>query len=324
MKFTIAGIGELLWDIYGDDKYPGGVPANVAIHTCNLGHNGIIASRIGRDTPGDELIDLLNSRGITTRYIQRDSTLQTGKVYIKCNPHTKPEYLYSKAAAFDHLSFNTSLMTLSEKADAVIFGTLGQRNKIAGETIRHFITAQKKAVIVYEAYFKGFRKNHSNQIKHSLHLCDILKVNKKEFLKLEEILSSEIPDDSDFVSFLFDTFKLRLICITLGTWGCIIMNRDRMVYSPGVHVTPVDDTGAGDAFTAALIIAFLNNECIHTIAEQANYTGAFTVTQKGAAPFYTKSDIKNFTQTHKNRNIKKNQAKELNIRINEQQYIFSP
>ncbi|MFC1558688.1 carbohydrate kinase family protein [candidate division KSB1 bacterium] len=83
MKFTIAGIGEILWDIYGMEKYIGGVPANTAIHAHYLGHKGIIISRVGSDTLGKKLINSLKVKGLTTRYIQQNSIFPTGTVQIK-------------------------------------------------------------------------------------------------------------------------------------------------------------------------------------------------------------------------------------------------
>ncbi len=300
MKFTIAGIGEILWDIYGTEKYIGGVPANTAIHAHNLGHKGIIISRIGSDPFGKELINTLNIRGITTRYIQQDSAFRTGTVQIKLQPDMKPEYLCSRISAFDHLEFHDSLKTLS--ADAVIFGTLAQRNKTSRETILEFIASQKEAVIIYDAYFKGLRKNQKEIIENSLRSADILKVNKKEFLKLKKLIAAEKTDNKEFLHHLFEHFRLNLICVTLDKWGCYIFTKNETVYSPGVNVAPADTVGAGDAFTASLIIEYLKNKPLDTIAERANYVGAYTAGHKGAAPVYSQKEISGFIQLNNIRN----------------------
>ena len=300
MKFTIVGIGEILWDIYGTEKYIGGVPANTAIHAHNLGHKGIIISRVGSDPPGKELINTLNIRGITTRYIQQDSTFPTGTVQIKLRPGMKPEFLCSKISAFDQIEFQDSLKTLS--ADAVIFGTLAQRNKTSRETILEFITSQKGAVIIYDAYFKGLRKNQKEIIENSLRSADILKVNKKEFLKLKKLIAADKTNNMEFLHHLFEYFRLNLICVTLDKWGCYIYTKDETVYSPGINVTPVDTVGAGDAFTAAFIIEYLKKESLEAAAERANYVGAYTAAHKGAAPVYSQKEISDFIRLNNIRN----------------------
>jgi fructokinase len=58
-KLNIIGIGEILWDIYEDEKYFGGAPANFAIHCQQLGDNGIVVSRVGDDELGDEITNSL-------------------------------------------------------------------------------------------------------------------------------------------------------------------------------------------------------------------------------------------------------------------------
>ena len=55
-QFTIVGLGEILWDIYGEKKYLGGAPANFALHIQRLGHKGIVISKVGRDINGFEIL----------------------------------------------------------------------------------------------------------------------------------------------------------------------------------------------------------------------------------------------------------------------------
>ena len=43
------GVGELLWDCFGDTHRPGGAPANVAYHASLLGVLGQVCSRVGCD-----------------------------------------------------------------------------------------------------------------------------------------------------------------------------------------------------------------------------------------------------------------------------------
>ena len=56
-KYTIAGLGEILWDIYDDKKFLGGAPANFALHVQRLGHEGLVLSRVGNDPEGYESED---------------------------------------------------------------------------------------------------------------------------------------------------------------------------------------------------------------------------------------------------------------------------
>ncbi len=101
-KFSIIGIGEILWDIYEDKKFLGGAPANFAIHCQQLGDTGIIASRVGDDKLGQEVIDTLKNRAQTIDFIQRDSNQKTGTVNVTLDEHGKPHFECTANVAFDY------------------------------------------------------------------------------------------------------------------------------------------------------------------------------------------------------------------------------
>ncbi|MBE0584075.1 MAG: carbohydrate kinase, partial [Desulfofustis sp.] len=50
--FTVAGIGELLWDVLPTEEKLGGAPINFAYHAAALGAEGIPISSIGNDPRG--------------------------------------------------------------------------------------------------------------------------------------------------------------------------------------------------------------------------------------------------------------------------------
>ena len=58
-KFTIVGMGELLWDLLPSGKQLGGAPATFAYPAAALGDHGFVASRLGAD---DRISDELHSR----------------------------------------------------------------------------------------------------------------------------------------------------------------------------------------------------------------------------------------------------------------------
>jgi len=45
----IAGIGEILWDVFPERKVLGGAPANFAYHISQFGLNGYAVSAVGDD-----------------------------------------------------------------------------------------------------------------------------------------------------------------------------------------------------------------------------------------------------------------------------------
>lgn len=60
----IAGIGEVLWDIFPEYKQLGGATANFAYHTSQFGFNATVVSALGCDPLGDEIEHTLNTKKV--------------------------------------------------------------------------------------------------------------------------------------------------------------------------------------------------------------------------------------------------------------------
>ena len=52
MSITVAGVGEVLWDVLPGGRRLGGAPANFACHAMALGADAAIVSAVGDDNTG--------------------------------------------------------------------------------------------------------------------------------------------------------------------------------------------------------------------------------------------------------------------------------
>ena len=68
-KYTIVGLGELLWDVFPNRKELGGAPANFAYMTSLLGDEGVVASRVGRDRLGNAAARRLAKLGLSQEWL---------------------------------------------------------------------------------------------------------------------------------------------------------------------------------------------------------------------------------------------------------------
>jgi fructokinase len=291
-KFVISGIGELLWDIFKDEKKLGGAPANFAYHVSALGHSGIIISRIGNDKTGREAVDFLKELNLNTGYIQVDDKKPTGTVVVEMDENNQPDYIIKEDVAWDFLEWNEKFNDLLSSADAICFGTLAQRNEITRQTILKFLeTAGNKAVKILDINLR--QSFYSEQIiRESLRLADILKLNTGEL----EVLSSlhqvnQKYNEKDLCRFFIDKYRLSLICLTKGEEGSLIINASSYNESPAFPYGVVDRVGAGDSFTAAMIILYLKGSTLSDISEYANKLASWVTSKKGGAPVYD-SEIK--------------------------------
>jgi fructokinase len=295
---VVVGIGEVLWDIYQNEKHLGGAPANFAIHAQQLGNQGIVVSRVGDDGMGQELINTLQNRGIATDYIQIDRKNGTGTVIVSLDIKGVPSFRCSENVAFDFLEYDKKLAGLATTCDAVLFGTLAQRNRVARRSIRRFLLAAEKAVKVFDPNLRSWDASTRQIIKECLPLADILKLNGEEADRLRDILPGSGRTRADYLSYLFETYGLQLLAITYGEEGCELHRPGERVRVPGIRVEPIDTTGCGDAFAAGLVTRYLQGGSLREIAEFANCVGAFNATRWGATPVYSLEELEQFVRQH--------------------------
>ncbi len=279
----VVGLGELLWDVFPDGKRPGGAPANVAFQAQQLGCCGLVASRIGQDNLGNELIGFLQSKNLQTSVIQRDETAPTGRVTVSINAENQPEYIIHEDVAWDNLEFTAELETVMQKAAAVCFGTLAQRCATSRETIYKAVAATpEKCLRVYDI---NIRQDYYDiaWIESSLNLATILKLNDDEVDLLASML--KLPaNHTQFAEALIDKYDLNLVCITRGANGCLVVSLDDSIDVPGEPIEVADTVGAGDAFTAGLIFSQLSGRSLEASAFFANKIGGIVASHHGAMP----------------------------------------
>ena len=69
-QFTVAGIGELLWDVFPNHKRPGGAPTNFACHCHRLSAKAYPVSCVGTDDLGLEIREELQRMGVNPSHVR--------------------------------------------------------------------------------------------------------------------------------------------------------------------------------------------------------------------------------------------------------------
>jgi ribokinase len=82
---------------------------------------------------------------------------------------------------------------------------------------------------------------------------------------------------------LLERVSAKYIVLKLGGRGCYIYNGKEGYVSPSFKAKVVDTTAAGDAFTAGLVLHYLQNGNMKQAARYGNVVGAITVSRAGAS-----------------------------------------
>lgn len=290
--FTIVGLGEALWDLLPDGKQAGGAPANFAYMSNLLGDRGVVASRVGVDDLGDELEEKLRALGLDISFLQRDAAHPTGTVQVESDESGQPKYRITKNVAWDFLEWTPEWRELAEQADAVCFGSLAQRNAVSRETLNLFLRAMREdTVCVFDVNLRqGFYS--AEVLVSSMKLANIVKMNHEELPIVLQLLAAPHADELGSAEWLRERFGIKLLCITHGQNGSILIDENSSDAHRGFAVKVADTVGAGDAFTAGLVHHYLRGSSLKTMNESANRMGAWVASQRGATPARDETQLK--------------------------------
>jgi fructokinase len=283
-KFTTVGLGELLWDIFPKGRQLGGAPANFAYMTNLLGDNGIVASRVGSDDLGEAAKHRLEHLGLGTSLIQLDPTYRTGVVQVDVDAKGQPTFQIAEPVAWDAFEWTAAWQALAQGTDAVCFGSLAQRSPQSRQTILSFLrTIRPETTRVFDVNLR--QSFYSAQIlADSAKHADIIKLNHDELPTVVQLLGFPFHDEDSAAQWLLHTFHIKLVCITRGARGSMLVSEYAKHEHPGIPVQVADTVGSGDAFTAAMVYHFLRRDSLAMMNEAANRMGSWVASQTGATP----------------------------------------
>ncbi|HKC70927.1 MAG TPA: carbohydrate kinase [Terriglobales bacterium] len=283
-KHTIVGLGELLWDLLPSGRQLGGAPANFAYFANLLGDRGVVASRVGEDDLGTKAADRLRQLGSSTKYLQYDRTHATGTVAVRVDAAGQPQFEIASPVAWDFLEWTPTWKKLAEEADAVCFGSLAQRSEVSRESILQFLrSTQPQALRVFDVNLRAPFYSR-NVLEASLPLADVIKLNHDELPVLAGLLGIPLSEERSTAEALLHASRAKLVCVTRGSCGSLLVAKAGAAEHPGFRVVVVDTVGAGDAFTATLVHHCLRGSPLEEMNEAANRVGAWVASQAGATP----------------------------------------
>lgn len=276
-------IGEILMDLLPSGARLGGAPANVAWHANRFGAGSLIASRIGNDPTGARILEQLNLMGMETKGITVDEAHPTGQVDVVVDDDGNPTYFIHEDAAWDFIEAGPHVLEAAAHADAVCFGSLAQRSDVSRQAIHTLLAATSPDCLRFfdinlrQAYFS------EELITSSLKSANALKLNDEELPILAKYYGLT-GSDVQMAATLAERFSLRLVALTRGSKGSLLLAGNETSEHPGHPTTVVDSVGAGDCFTAATMVGFSAGKSLDEINESANRAAAFVCASSGATP----------------------------------------
>lgn len=284
MKKKVVGIGEVLWDLLPERTCLGGAPANFAYITTLMGDQGTVASRVGEDSLGIEALRRMEELGLNIDHVQTDPQRPTGTVKVELDVKGQAQFEIKHPVAWDFLEWSLDWQHLAERADAVCFGSLAQRADNSRATIRRFLRAMPpRGVKIFDV---NLRQSYYTKaiLAESMQVADIVKVNDEELPKIMSLSGFTHKDELSSAQRLLGAYELKLVCVTRGGRGSLLVRGTEVSEHPGFRVQVADTVGSGDAFTAGLVHEYLHGASLGLMNEVANLVGAWVASEVGAMP----------------------------------------
>jgi fructokinase len=283
--YRVLGIGELLWDLLPDGAQLGGAPANYTVMAGRLGNQATILSRIGEDELGRRALAVLAPFPVDCGSLQADANEATGRVTVTLEDG-QPSYTIHQPVAWDFFELSDEWKSEAARADAVCFGSLAQRSARSRDTIHALVGATRPEC--HRIFDVNLRAPFFDAeiVRESLNLASVMKMNDLEVPQVLALLGLRATESlREGAERLIGEFpNLRLVAITRGGEGSLLVTPAEWHEHPGVPTKVADTIGAGDAFTAALTHYLLRGASLAVLNEAGNRWGSYVASQHGAMP----------------------------------------
>lgn len=241
-------------------------------------------SAVGQDGRGEEALQRLAGFGVDTSAVARLAEHPTGVVRVTVDVNGVPSYDIETGSAWDCIPWSGAVERASKRADAICFGTLAQRSPTSRTTIRRAVAATRETA--WRLFDVNLRQDYydAKVVIESLELANAVKLNEEELPVVARLCGLASGSPVEQLRALCKRFELRLAALTRGPQGSVLVSASEVWECPAPECRVVDTVGAGDAFTAALLVGILAGESMEAANRRANAIAAYVCSQPGATP----------------------------------------
>lgn len=249
-------VGEVLFDCFpGGRKQLGGAPFNVAWHLRALGLDPLMLTAVGRDQAGDEVLDAMRAWGLDTSGVTRVEELPTGRVTVELDEGI-PTYTIESPSAWDAIpAGDTVAQARAGSFSRLYHGSLGLRDDRTRAAIASLRNALAGRIMVDLNLREGWWTPES--VEMAISGTSLLKINSDELETLDVLdgVTLRAPVTARAAR-LGERSAIREIVVTRGAEGVSALMADESLNLPASPLPGevVDTVGAGDAFSALLIL----------------------------------------------------------------------
>jgi fructokinase len=262
----------------------GGTSANFVCHARELSDRVSLASAVGDDDLGREILARMVSRGVDVAGVAVLPGRPTGTVAVTVDVAGQPSYRIEDDVAWDHIPYSEGVARLASSADIVCWGTLAQRSAGSRSTMTRFLGNVRPGVLrVFDINLRVPDPERS-MVEESLALADVVKLNDEELPRVAGLCGLGAGSVESQLAELGRRYGVTVVALTRGGAGSLLWSAAGVDNHPGFAVEVVDTVGAGDAFTAELAVGVWSGWDLSTVNVRANRRAAAVCGSAGGTP----------------------------------------
>ena len=277
--------GEALIDeLESGRDVPGGAPLNVACHLRAFGLEPLVVSRLGDDVDGERLRAEAVRRGLDVRGMQTDRDRPTGRVIVHQEPEG-PRFEIPEKQAWDFIDSEAAVRAVAGGSPGLFyFGTLAGRHGVSRSALVRLLgLGWKTRLLDLNLRPPWF---DARAVERSLASADVVKATEEELWLAAGLLrvGGSAPGPA---TTLMKRFSLDRVVITRGPNGAFTVEESGLgAETAGMPLGGelVDTVGAGDAFSAVLILGLLRGWDSATVLPRADAFARAVCCIPGAVP----------------------------------------
>ncbi|MCG7968598.1 MAG: carbohydrate kinase [Candidatus Thiodiazotropha taylori] len=275
--------GEVLYDCFPTgEQVLGGAPFNVAWHLQAFGQSPYFISRVGRDEEGERILQAMADWGMQTAGVQQDEERPTGRVMITLE-QGEPSYEIMADAAYDFID-PAALESLG--GEMLYHGSLGLRNRVSLSALERLKQNGAETLFLDVNLRPPWWQRES--VMRWIDQANWLKLNQHELDQLDGAGGDLHQQALAFKQ----KHDLTGLIVTLGEQGAFVLadQPSPLQVAPEASQETVDSVGAGDAFTAVMLLGLNAHWPLHLTLQRAQSFASAIVGKRGAtvssAKFY--------------------------------------
>jgi fructokinase len=298
IDFVPTTSGQPLAEVETFRRAPGGAAANVAVGLARLGRRSAFMGKVGDDVFGHLLAETLRAEGVDTAPLRFDARARTALAFVSLKADGERDFLFYRHPSAD-------MLFVPDEVDGAA---------IAAAPVFHFDSISlaapgpRETALFAADHARSAGKLVSFDANLRLPLwasADEARAGIRDGLARAAIAKFS-DDELDFMTGCreVDAMRrdlwhdgLRLMVLSVGKAGSILVTAGGELQVPTFRVEAVDTTGAGDGFVAGLLAGLIDDldrlddpDFLYQAGRFANAVGALTTTGRGAIPALPRRD----------------------------------